>query len=684
MKKIYQVDQESIGKQYQVFTDTDAEKLTKEFNKIKNYFTTELGADLVAGLSKSIGLFGGDALVVPFREAARFAVPLIASVGALALAWKSAAMYAELSALAAKNGGTYAREQSAALMARASWLRGAGAFAVGAPIAAGVGEAIGTAIANRISAPGEAAQAAAEQEMRQSKNTEDAKIHLAAKANDDMLKLLRQQVAEKSKEYLKDVDNWKSALKIEGQVDKLAFDRIMEARRKLTHELLSISEVAAKKANEDIPHTIKDIEQRQRDRWFQSSLPQDQHKAAGIVSDELDRQIRLASELQSVAKDSWEEKEATAAWNRAESLQKQLATMGDQKTAAQALEMIDRRRIESLEDQSKLQKELAKQAEERAHASEAHDLDLEQQRKTIEERLNLVRKDDQGGFKFKSKEEMQQDIAEVQPLLKKFKDDLDRYGKEDFVKSFLGDPRAFEAMAREAERAMASADLARVMASPERMTDFHDKLENMAAQLRLTVPAIVNIEEVTGLSIVTVGVQGLLNEFQKKLNDITTNSEKNSGIETRMKNAELEYAHGRFSAPEKLGSLPEQLAAADLVAAFDKVHRQKAITQEDLADLGEKIKAFQATWVSSWDILNGPSMVKFATSIQTMADALMRKKELLEQLGTTEKPTAEQVKPVEDIKTNKSRRVYRRSTIRRVLWRVIYRLLAVWRALGKR
>ena len=81
-----------------------------------------------------------------------------------------------------------------------------------------------------------------------------------------------------------------------------------------------------------------------------------------------------------------------------------------------------------------------------------------------------------------------------------------------------------------------------------------------------------------------------------------------------------------FLGAREAGSLPEQLAAADLVAAFDKVHRQKAITQEDLADLGEKIKAFQATWVSSWDILNGPSMVKFATSIQTMADALMRKK----------------------------------------------------------
>ena len=79
---------------------------------------------------------------------------------------------------------------------------------------------------------------------------------------------LRQHLAEANKAYLDDADRFKEVMQIEEDVNKAALNRIMQARQRMTHELFAISETAAKKAAEDIPRAIADIEQKISDRQF--------------------------------------------------------------------------------------------------------------------------------------------------------------------------------------------------------------------------------------------------------------------------------------------------------------------------------------------------------------------------------------------------------------------------------
>ena len=50
---------QELKKKVEEFTETDAEKLTKEINKIKNFWAAEFGGTMVADLQKVVGLLGG-------------------------------------------------------------------------------------------------------------------------------------------------------------------------------------------------------------------------------------------------------------------------------------------------------------------------------------------------------------------------------------------------------------------------------------------------------------------------------------------------------------------------------------------------------------------------------------------------------------------------------------------------
>ena len=68
LKDINAVDLSTIQKKLKDFTDTDAEKLTKELNKLSNFFTAEFGLKLIGTLNSLIQLIGGgDGLIGVFR-----------------------------------------------------------------------------------------------------------------------------------------------------------------------------------------------------------------------------------------------------------------------------------------------------------------------------------------------------------------------------------------------------------------------------------------------------------------------------------------------------------------------------------------------------------------------------------------------------------------------------------------
>ena len=243
---------------------------------------------------------------------------------------------------------------------------------------------------------------ATQQELDIRKQQTEAAIRESDRKNSELVKRLRQAVAEANKLYLQDADHFKAAVKVEEQVVKLSFDRIMQSRQHLTHELVSAAENAERQIA-DISRKSADIQtsiaDREFTRWAQ--------KVSGDLGVQFDifrrKALELtdeAAKLQGSAKDSIQEKLADQAWKRAEAFVKQSEQIASQtkdveqlRKVQQLVDDLDEKRIIALTQQSKTQAEVAKEAEQRANQAEAHNLELEGMRKAIEEKLKATTKD---------------------------------------------------------------------------------------------------------------------------------------------------------------------------------------------------------------------------------------------------------------------------------------------------
>ena len=77
MEKIGQSDRAMLNKKLEEFTSTDAERLTREINKLKNFFTTDFGAEIVGGLHRVSG--GTDMLIGALRTLGGDSIPLVSA-----------------------------------------------------------------------------------------------------------------------------------------------------------------------------------------------------------------------------------------------------------------------------------------------------------------------------------------------------------------------------------------------------------------------------------------------------------------------------------------------------------------------------------------------------------------------------------------------------------------------------
>ena len=295
--------------------------------------------ELVASLRKIIDLVGGaDGLLPTIRaitsEFNSF-VAAAAGLGIVAAGFGAMKLQAMLAADAV--GGV-----------RAGLL-----LLIGLPIAESLGKMLGNKLFDMATAGQQALQKLSDAEIRMNKEKADAAIREEDRQNKDMLKIVRQYVADANKEYIRDAENMKSAMKIEEKVVKDSLDHIMQSRQKMTQELTKIAEQAEKKVTE-IPQKIADIQTGMADRAFQEQIsrynPEWQFRElaakASQVADEAMRKLGSA-------KDADQEKIAEAEWKRAEAFAKQAADLAKQRgdswgliQANQVLNDLDQKRIQ--------------------------------------------------------------------------------------------------------------------------------------------------------------------------------------------------------------------------------------------------------------------------------------------------------------------------------------------------
>ena len=266
LSELRRIDQATMaGKTFEAM-NTDAARLTAEFNKLRNFFTVELGANAVGKLNQLISVVGGgNGLVGALRTVTTEAPIAAGAIGVLAIAANSLGRTLDTTF-------TVFGSKVETGIAKIATLRNALGLLAAWQVGRMGGNAAGEWINNRIAAPQEAVRSLLDQGIEFHKQQSEAAIREKDRENLEISRRQRQFLADANKVYLKDVENYTTAMKIEEKVDATALDRIMQSRQKMTRELFSISEGAAKKASEDIPRSMQDIGQRQSDRLFGETL----------------------------------------------------------------------------------------------------------------------------------------------------------------------------------------------------------------------------------------------------------------------------------------------------------------------------------------------------------------------------------------------------------------------------
>jgi hypothetical protein len=435
----------------------------------------------------------------------------------------------------------------------------------------------------------------------------------------------------------------------------------------MTQELFAMSDTALKKSV-TLTQEIATIQGRIADRIFialakKSPDLASQYMQFAAKAEEL---AAKAKKAQATALDPTQEKAAQISWERADAFAKmavdaakQSGEVGLQRRAEELLLSVDNKRIGALQQQITLQRTLSQEAEARAIQAGQHNEALERMRAAIEEKLKATVKEG-GGFQLKSPEQFKKDLANADLLITEFVNKLRQYGKEDFTKSFVGDTRAFAEMRRKAEREMVSRDVFAVKMAPDTFASLRDQLEKSAAKLRIKVPAIVNIEKVTGMNIVIDGLQPVLTKFEQQLNEAAT-----KGIKTAQLNASkmdvsnvfetaAKRAYEALKVPVPQTAMDAAFGGANLKTVISPQTKQLQTYLDTLAAVQKSanitdkmLRAVgQAGLALDFEKLfpgQKAKQVMFQQNLATMLEALKKQQELQKQMSSVGN-TAEQAK----------------------------------------
>jgi TP901 family phage tail tape measure protein len=618
-------DQTKLKGSYAEFMATDAQRVTAELNKLKNYFTTEFGADVV----KDIGAYVGstEKWIAAIRPLAGDLVA-IAPVALLA----AGAMVFFSKSLGGMSAQAFAARTSLSELraVMANPIKSAlGAVAL-FEIARVAGSELGEFVYGQLDAEGKSVRDHLDKQIEARRQASEAAIALEDRKSKELLRGLRQYMAEANRLHIQHQEDVKASAKIEEQVTKLALDRIMEDRRKLTNELLSIAENARKAAAETIPQKEEDIHRQMEDRALAERAagrsPQSQYQEYEIAER---RKLVEAERLQASAMDTIGEKRADATWKQAEAYQRQLASIAGQlgdtdklRQAEDALWDIDNRRLRALDKQVEGERKLAEEADARLHTAQEHDLVLEEQRRKIEETLKTTTKDEKGAERYKTTEEIASGLDKSRELIAKFKETYESFGT-DFSEKFKAAPDAFQDLQRKAEEVAASFNMSAVVLSPDKIQGFFDSLRAESRKLELEIPVVARIAKIVGLDLASASLKEVLDEAHKQNVRGAEAERANRDLRANEEAARIAYQQGRKLAG--VGGPNEPL-----YQELDRLMGQQKISDRDWSQARRDIGLLRGETNTGSDLLSalipGGSRVSPTafSGQQTMIDALAK------------------------------------------------------------
>lgn len=363
LKAIQEASRELLNKKFEIRISSDAEKVATDLNKVKNFFTVELGSELVQTAAGFTAWVGGIDNVI---DGMRALAPVIATgvaglvlynVTTLSVTGANAALEASF-----KRNATAAQLFGGALSSLVAFV---GAFELG--------KFIGKQITDSINAEFDKAKEVAAQRLQFERSQAEARANIDKIETDKKFQELNQAEAEIRKLYFERVDAAKEQNQKLLEDDKATIDGIVSQHEKLAQ--------AIRKSAEDADNDI--TSSRQRAGNAQAQLEDQrfnfQSKRNDVITQSLQAQQRareLAGKaaLQLSTANSTEEKNAAlAVFQRADSYAQIGASTAAsaknttlQAQAEQSIEAVLQKRIDAEQQFQHARAEDAKQARQAA------------------------------------------------------------------------------------------------------------------------------------------------------------------------------------------------------------------------------------------------------------------------------------------------------------------------------
>jgi TP901 family phage tail tape measure protein len=519
LKAIQQASSELLNQKFQIRIESDAERVSADINKLKNFFTTELGSQLVGTTSNLLKLVGG---VETLTTGISAVAPTIAvAVGAL-LTYGTAA-----GTVTAINRTLTTSFSQAGLATRL--FAGSLASVVALIAAISAGQFIGEQINRSIEEARKKAKDESSQLLTFQRDQAVAAATLDKLSADEKFKTLNNSLSIVRKAFFDQTDAAKIANQELLENDKATFDKIVASREKFAQDLKRAAQQAdtdiidSKKRVNDISAQLDDQRFNFQNKRFNelSQTTRERQRADSLAA-------QAATKLATASKP--EEKEAAqSAFQRAESFARQAVasaqTTGNitaQVLAERTLEGILQKRIDAEAQFQKGREADAKRLEAAAAAEEARVTKLKSLAKDFLESASLFQLKGPNKGDLLSKEQIDKNLNTAREKLAAFKEEA--FGKG--AKFNLEDLFSFDKLEQRLHSSFTKGEVNQLFASDDALARLRAQVQQAFDKADILVSLAVDPSKLAGKTVKEQvdEVSKQLGEQQEKLDGLRTSS----------------------------------------------------------------------------------------------------------------------------------------------------------------
>jgi TP901 family phage tail tape measure protein len=587
LKQIQETARETLNRTFELRISSDAEKVSADLNKLKNFFTVELGSQLVETTATTLKLVGGVETLIDVLGA----VAPVAGFTVAALTGYGAVMGA--ASLANNVFTTSVTQANAATQVFRGTL-----LTLGLALAAySTGKFVGGQITRMIEADRRAAEDAASQLLSFQRDQAEARASLDKAETDQKFRALNDAVAITRAAYFKQVDVAREANKQLIDNDKATLDKIISARDKFAQDLRRASQQASK--------DIIDSEKRTNDA--RAALADQRFDFQNRNNNSLTKSFNERNRAEALgqqaaldlmkAKTEEEQAAAQAAFSRAEAFARQALSSADasknitaQVNAERTLEGILAKRIQAEEQFRKGRAEDVKKLNEQAALEEARVTQMKQLAKTFLDNSKLF---DRNSGDPLSKDRIDEQVATAKKALADFK----KLAFEGSAKFDLSDLFAFDKLETRLTQSFTQGEVQQLFASDSALDALRNQIQGSLSSSDFIVSLASDPSKLEGKS---AGEQIREVEAQIKAQQEGANSLRQAALERAAAEREI-ASNAKLSAQiynEQRGALEGiaragKLLMAGITPGIEGDHFTEIQAEQQLAKLRAETQALQ-------------------------------------------------------------------------------------------